>query len=108
MIMVAEGAEHPTTNLTWTENGQLLDLSQGYTFTVSVTSCRDPKKFFTKTTFINGFRNQRPNVQILWQPTSELSTLPIGLYTFQIKANHVTDNTDYVHQDTLMIRPTTP
>lgn len=108
MILIAENSEHPTTNLTWEENGVLLDLSQGYTFTVTVTNCRDVKRFISKTTFINGYRNQRPNVQIFWQPTAELSTLPVGLYTFQIRAVNAKDSTDYVKQDTLMIRPTTP
>lgn len=105
MIRMAENAEHPTTKITWVENGILLDMTQGFTFSATITNCRDPRRFIAKTTTINAERDKRPNITVNWAATSELSTLPIGLYSFVLRATNARDSTDYVYKDTLMIEP---
>ena len=105
MIKIKQGAEHPVTEFTWTDNGQLLDLSQGFNFEVKVVSARNVRQQITKTTNIRGYRNIRPNVKIEWQPTGELSTLSPGWYSFQIKATNVKDSTERIHTDSLLIEP---
>ena len=105
MIKLYQGAEHPVTEFTWTENGKLLDLSQGFTFQCKVISVRNERQQITKTTNIFGYRNSRPNTKISWQPTGELSTLSPGWYTFQLKATNVKDSTEYIYRDSLLIEP---
>lgn len=105
MIKLHQGAERPSTTLTWVDNGQLLDFSNDYTFQCKVVSARNIRQQITKTTNIFGYRNERPNVKIEWQPTGELSTLDPGWYSFQLKATNKKDSTEYIYRDSLLIEP---
>lgn len=103
MIELSVGAERPRTKITMRENGELLDTSQ-FTFQAKVISCRNVRKQITKTTKIYGYRDQRPNVIIDWQPTGELSTLDPGYYTFQLKATDPYTGAEYYYNDTIYLK----
>jgi hypothetical protein len=103
MIELHQGAERPITTLTMLDNGVPLNLAQ-YTFQVKVVSARNERNHITKTTHISGLNNTRPNVQIDWQPASELSTLPAGWYSFQCKATDPYTNAEYIYRDTLLLK----
>lgn len=105
MIKLYQGAERPSTTLTWLDDGKLLDLATDYSFQCKVVSASNIRQQITKTTNIRGYRNERPNVKIEWQPTGELSTLSPGWYSFQLKATNVRDSTEYIYRDSLLIEP---
>jgi len=75
------GADAPSLGLFVRENGTLLDLSSGYTFSLKVVTAAGSAAEFTKTSGISGAAGSglppsgTPNVTIQWATSGELNSL---------------------------------
>lgn len=100
------GAELPDLPLEWRDgDGDLIDFSSGYTFTVYVAPAESKAASFTKTTGITGAATS-PNVVLAWPTTgAELNGLTAGVYDVQVKARRTSDSKDrwFPNQITIVI-----
>lgn len=71
-------------------NGDLIDFSTGWTFSVKVGQVGSAA-LFTKSSGITGAATD-PNVTVAWATSGELNSLSAGVYTFQIAATRVADS----------------
>lgn len=89
-----KGAELPSIELTWEDtDGEVIDFSAGWTFTVTVAPRGETTASFTKTTGITGAAGP-PNVTIAWATTGELNSLAAGAYDLQLRARRAADSKD--------------
>lgn len=91
-VTYRSGAELPDLAIEWRDrDGNLIDFSSGWTFTVKVGT--DLATAFTKTTGITGAATS-PNVLVQWATSGELSTLAAGQYRIELTARRTSDSKD--------------
>ena len=107
LVTYPAGAELPDMTFTWTDsNGDLIDFSSGYTFTVKV-GIPGVAAVFTKTTGITGTGTD-PNVTVEWATTGELALLDTATeYQGQVIAQRTSDFKDRVFAFRLFLEPST-
>jgi hypothetical protein len=91
-VTYIKGADLPDLAVDWEDStGDLIDFSDGWTFTVRV-GLVGQTALFTKTTGITGSAAS-PNVTIAWDSDAELNTLTAGhVYTVAITATRDSDD----------------
>ena len=88
-----QGAELPDYTLAWYgQDGELIDFSSGWTFTLLVGTPGQPA-LLTKSSGIAG-DDADPNVTIAWASSGELNDLAPGLYTCDLRARRGSDSKD--------------
>jgi hypothetical protein len=99
-----QGADLPDLTFTWyAQDGTLIDLSTGYTFSLKIGN-PGSAALITKTTGITGAATD-PNVTIAWATSGELNTLAPGSYALQLQATRTADSKQRFLTDQITIHP---
>lgn len=106
------GADAPSLGLFVRENGQLIDLSSGYTYSLKVVDQAGGTVQFTKTSGITGATGSglppggTPNLVIQWATTGELNSLTGGKrYLAQVTITAGADSRQRIKQFQLSMLP---